>query len=381
MQPAPLDASAPVEAAARHFLNVYGKWFGIRDPQRELKLLRSRESLDRGRSSVRFQQNYQNVPVLGGEIIVNFDAAKNVTSVNGKVLPDISIDLTPQVDSSTAQATALQAVAKWYQRPDSDLEVSPAAPWIYNPVLLIPSKGLTALTWRMDVISRNGTPPIRELVLVDAQRGNIMLHFNQVDTAKNISTHTMNGSDDEAALPGALVCTYPTDLSCVAGDADARAAHGYASDTYDFYLNTHGRDGIDGAGMPIISSVHFGVGYQNAFWDGQQMVYGDGFSAADDVVGHELTHGVTSHESGLFYYYQSGAINESFSDVWGEFVDLTNGKGTDTPAVRWSMGEDVPGLGAIRSMINPPQFGDPDKMTSPNYYTGPEDNGGVHTNS
>ncbi|MER2584227.1 MAG: M4 family metallopeptidase, partial [Candidatus Competibacter sp.] len=381
MQPAPLDPTAPAEAAARHFLNVYGKWFGISDPQQELKLLRSRESLDRGRSSVRFQQNYQNIPVLAGEIIVNFDAAKNVTSVSGKVLPDISLDLTAQVNISTAQTTALQAVAKWYQRPDSELEVSPAALWIYNPVLLMPSKGVTTLVWRMEVRSRDGVPSIRELVLVGAQRGDIVLHFNQVDTAKNLNTYTMNGSSNEAALPGALVCVYPSDLICALGDADARAAHIYAGDTYDFYLNTHGRDSIDGAGMPIISSVHFGVGLQNAFWNGQQMVYGDGFSAADDVVGHELTHGVTQYESGLFYYYQSGAINESFSDVWGEFVDLTNGKGNDTPAVRWLMGEDIPGIGAIRSMNNPPLYNNPDKMTGGFYYTGADDQGGVHTNS
>ncbi|MCP5449373.1 MAG: M4 family metallopeptidase [Gammaproteobacteria bacterium] len=379
-QPAPLDPSAPAEAAARHFLNVYGKWFGVLDPQRELKLLRTQESLDRGRSSVRFQQAYQGIPIFAGEMIVNLDAAKNVTSVNGKILPNIVLDPTPQLDASMAQATALQAVAKWYQMPEYELEVSPAVLWIYNPILLTQSKGFTALAWRMEV-KAHGLTPIRELVLVNAQNGNIVLHFNQIDSAKNLKTYTMNGSDNYADLPGSLVCTYPNDLICAAGDSDAKAAHGYASDTYDFYLNTHGRDSIDGAGMMLISSVHYGVGYQNAFWDGQQMVYGDGFSAADDVVGHELTHGVTEHESNLIYYYQSGAINESFSDVWGEFMDLTNGKGTDTPAVRWLMGEDVPVIGAIRSMSNPPQFGDPDKITSTNYFLGDWDNGGVHINS
>lgn len=118
------------------------------------------------------------------------------------------------------------------------------------------------------------------------------------------------------------------------------------------------------------------------------MVYGDGYSQADDVVGHELTHGVTEKESGLFYYYQSGAINESFSDVWGELIDLTNGSGTDTAGVRWEMGEDIPGIGAIRDMSDPTLFGDPDKMTSANYYTGICNNinsncdqGGVHFNS
>ena len=114
-----------------------------------------------------------------------------------------------------------------------------------------------------------------------------------------------------------------------------------------------------------------------------QMVYGDeyGFPLADDVVAHELTHGVTQYESNLFYYYQSGAINESFSDLWGEYYDQTNGLGTDTATVKWQIGEDISVWVAIRNMSNPPDFGDPDKMSSPNYYEGDEDNGGVHHNS
>ncbi len=113
------------------------------------------------------------------------------------------------------------------------------------------------------------------------------------------------------------------------------------------------------------------------------MVYGAGFAAADDVVAHELTHGVTENESNLFYYMQSGAINESFSDIWGEFVDLTydGAFDNDTAGARWYLGEDVPVYGAIRNMANPPEFGDPDKMSSANYYCGSADYGGVHWNS
>ena len=123
--------------------------------------------------------------------------------------------------------------------------------------------------------------------------------------------------------------------------------------------------------MQLVSTIDFcpdrtsNCPYENAFWDGAQMVYGDGFATADDVVGHELTHGVTEFSSHLFYYQQSGAINESMSDVFGEYIDLVNGAGTDTPAVRWLMGEDIPGFGAIRDMENPPAFGDPDRMLSP----------------
>ncbi len=118
------------------------------------------------------------------------------------------------------------------------------------------------------------------------------------------------------------------------------------------------------------------------------MVYGDGYPV-DDIVGHELTHGVTEFESGLFYYYQSGAINESFSDVWGEFIDLSNSSGDDSASARWLIGEDRPVRGASRDMANPPThfpngFGDdPDRMQSDLYDADADedDNGGVHSNS
>ena len=113
------------------------------------------------------------------------------------------------------------------------------------------------------------------------------------------------------------------------------------------------------------------------------MVYGDAYSfaLADDVVAHELTHGVTKYESNLFYYYQSGAINESFSDVFGEYYDQSNRLGNDDPSVKWLIGEDISDLGAIRNMSDPNAFDNPDKMSSPNYYKDDGDNGGVHYNS
>jgi Zn-dependent metalloprotease len=194
-----------------------------------------------------------------------------------------------------------------------------------------------------------------------------------------IKTYTASNS---TALPGTFLCDQ-TDLNCASSDAHAKAAHNYAIGTYNLYLDQHNRNGIDQNNMPIISSVHYSSSYANAFWSGVQMVYGDkyGYPLADDVVAHELTHGVTQYESNLFYYYQSGAINESFSDLWGEYYDQTNGLGTDAAGVKWQIGEDISGQGALRNMSNPPAFGDPDKMSSPNYYEGQEDNGGVHYNS
>ena len=111
------------------------------------------------------------------------------------------------------------------------------------------------------------------------------------------------------------------------------------------------------------------------------MVYGDGYTSGNDVVGHELTHGVTYFESNLFYYMQSGALDESLSDIWGEYIDQTNGKGNDSPGVRWLMGEDVP-IGTIRgASATPLSLAIPDSISSPNYKCNPQDNGMVHSNS
>ena len=116
------------------------------------------------------------------------------------------------------------------------------------------------------------------------------------------------------------------------GDADADNAYTYLGDTYDYFWTQHGRDSWNGGGAALIATVHYcpnaaSCPYQNAFWNGSQMVFGDGFSAADDVVAHELTHAVTETSANLFYYMQSGALNESFSDIFGEAVDLSNGRG------------------------------------------------------
>ena len=192
------------------------------------------------------------------------------------------------------------------------------------------------------------------------------------------------------ALPG----TAPVRVEggAPSGSADADLAYDYLGDTYDFYYTNFGRDSLDGLGLTLIATVRYCSNdtspcpFQNAYWNDTQMMLGQGYAAADDVVAHELTHGVTQYTSGLFYYMQSGAINESLSDIFGEFVDLTNGRGTDSAAVRWKIGEDLPG-GAARDMKDPPSistsFGPyPDRMTSSNYFCGNGgDSGGIHINS
>ncbi len=378
------SAAAVAEASARDFLGAYGSLFGLSSAPGELSVLRA-PVRDDGRAYVRFQQHVQGVPVFGGELIVQVDKSGNVEAVIGEALPDVSLDTTPTVAGPAARQTALDSVAAPNGTTASSLLAGEPALWLYQPSLTEPNGGPTRLVWRFEV-----TPialrPIRQLVLVDAHTGAVALSFNQIDTVLNRQTYDANNG---TTLPGTLQCDE-TNPTCSGGDAHEVAAHLHAGQTYTFYLNLHGRDSIDDAGLTLISTVHYDSGYFNAFWNGTQMVYGDAadFPLADDVVAHELTHGVTDYESELFYYYQSGAINESLSDVWGEFLDLTNGTGTDTAPVRWQMGEDATGLGAIRDMEDPTLFNDPDKMTS-NLYRSVSgdvsnsafDNGGVHHNS
>ncbi len=197
-----------------------------------------------------------------------------------------------------------------------------------------------------------------------------------------LTTYTAGNA---TSLPGTQVCSGDNGI-CTGGDTHAQSAHANAYSAYQWYQTWFGRNSIDGNGMQINSVVHYGSNYQNAFWNGYMLIYGDGygFPFADDVVAHEYTHGVTQYESNLFYWYQSGAINESFSDLWGEAIDQVNGRGNDTADVKWLIGENVTGHGAFRNMADPPAFGQPDSMTSSKYCdigTCLDDNGGVYINS
>ncbi len=187
-------------------------------------------------------------------------------------------------------------------------------------------------------------------------------------------------------------------------DAAVNEAYDGSGITYDLYKDIYGRDSIDGRGMRLDSTVHYGKGYDNAFWNGTQMVYGDGdedqpeqdrlfnrFTIAVDIIAHELTHGVTQFEAKLAYWEQSGALNESFSDVFGALVKQYQRNQTAAEA-DWIIGEglftaNVEGVG-IRSMKEPgsayndPLIGkDPQPGHMNAYVNTVEDNGGVHINS
>lgn len=196
-------------------------------------------------------------------------------------------------------------------------------------------------------------------------------------------------------LPGRLV---RSEGSRSGKDAAVNEAYAGSGATYDFYWKVFGRNSIDGRGMRLDSTVHYGRSYDNAFWNGHQMVYGDGdgeifrpFTKALDVIGHELFHGVIEHEANLQYQGQSGALNESFSDVFGSLVKQYR-LGQTAAEADWLIGCGLfmPGIQAkgIRSMKAPGTAfddrilgRDPQPAHMDGFVATPEDNGGVHLNS
>jgi len=380
-RPSGLSASVAPSAAARAFLDRHDDAFGVR--ARDLRATATVRGTA-GRSTVRFQQLHDGVPVLGGELVVSLDAKRNVLSASGEALAG-DVATTPGVGAGAARDAAVTAVARGEGVSAFQLAAELPELAIYDAGLLGgPGPEPASLVWRLEVTSRSATP-IDQLVLVDAQRGTVALTIDQIEHAKDRTV--CDAANANAQLPCTAPVVTEADLPGAGDHADVGAAFEYAGDTYDFFAGL-GRDSLDDNGMTLKSTVRYcdpsqTCPYQNAFWDGEQMVYGQGYAAADDVVGHELGHGVTDFSSHLFYYYQSGAINESLSDVFGELIDQTNGAGNDSAEVKWQVGEDVPGGGAIRDMETPGAYGDPDRMTSPNYTADATeaDAGGVHTNS
>jgi Zn-dependent metalloprotease len=206
---------------------------------------------------------------------------------------------------------------------------------------------------------------------------------------------TVSTADNTVTLPGRVVRVEGAPAT---GDAATDEAYDGVGATYDLYVSAYDRHSVDDAGLPLPATVHYGTGYDNAFWDGERMVFGDGdgelfirFTVAVDVIGHELTHAVTEATAGLAYSGQSGALNESVSDVFGSLVKQQQ-LGQDAADADWLIGAGlftpaVQGV-ALRSMRAPGTAYDDDVLGRDpqpahmrDYVDTTDDNGGVHINS
>ncbi len=256
-------------------------------------------------------------------------------------------------------------------------------------------------------IVEKGTPEQRQMAAntlsIDATLRAFRASARTFETAPSV---------EALAQPGEKRCTiYDADHSQqlpgrrVRGEGDppsrdvaVNEAFDGLTDTWNFFWSVYGRNSIDDEGMPLDATVHFGQSYNNAFWNSQQMVFGDGdgrlfnrFTIAVDIIGHELGHGVTEDEAQLAYLFQPGALNESMSDVFGSLVKQAR-RNQAAGAADWLIGEGLlaPGVQgvALRSMKEPgsayndPVLGrDPQPAHMRDFVRTYEDNGGVHINS
>ncbi|MFC7847740.1 M4 family metallopeptidase [Arthrobacter sp. NPDC057388] len=249
---------------------------------------------------------------------------------------------------------------------------------------------------RFSAVARAAREALHHVGAVHAARTSapsVPAGIRQVEPAP-VSRSVFDAKSGES-LPGQVV---RKEGDAPTGDPAVDEAYDGLGHTHSLYADAFGRNSIDGQGMPLKATVHFGRMYDNAFWDGQQMVFGDGdgevferFTRSLSVIGHELAHGVTQFSAGLAYRNQAGAINESVSDVFGALVEQYVRKQSSAEA-SWLIGEglftpQVQGS-ALRSMKAPGTAYDddvlgrdpqPDSMDS--YVRTRADNGGVHINS
>ncbi len=379
----------------------------------------------------RFDQTYAGVKVEQGEYLVH-ERNGRVESVNGMWIDGIEINTTAALTEAAALNYAMIYTGaqsyKWQDVGEEahlrEIKNDPTATWLPKGELVIVCanndvyKRDLHLAWKLDIYA--SVPVSRRYVYVDAQTGAIVAvkermhdidvpatggtmysgtqsftcdqvsanNYRLRETARGLGVRTLNANNSTNTAGATDFTNTTTTWTSTANDDDAaRDAHWGAEQTYDYFWLEHGRNGLDNAGFQMISYVHYDSNLDNAYWDGSSMSYGDGSQqpggfnplVSIDVCGHEFSHGVTEFTCNLVYQDESGAMNESFSDIMGTAIEFY----AKPTTADFLIGEEITvnANSALRNMQNPNQFGDPDTYGGTNYYTGTADNGGVHTNS
>ena len=431
-----------VAAAAYNYLEAVKPFLKLSNPDAELNIIKT-ETDDIETTHLRMQQTYMGVPVYGGEMILHQKADEDVSLLNGRFYPTPSLqNVKPSLSEDNVERIAVGDVAKTsivkpmtatemkilkYEKPKTELIV-------YHQNEKADDEHLAYhVTVRPNFLER-------WIYVIDAKSGEILDKYNHTCTldgsfkanatdlngvSRSINTYQSGtsynlidasksmfpGSAVKADDPQGVIWTIDATGSKVNEDLTIRqvsstnnawnnptgvSAHYNAGKAYDYYLSTHGRNSLNGKKGTIVSIINItdenGKGFDNAFWNGEYMGYGNGgtyfkpLAGGLDVAGHEMTHGVVENSANLEYKSQSGAINESMADCFGAMVERKTG------ADIWRLGEDVMKgnaypSGALRDLSNPNNGGRSlnDNGYQPaninQYYSGSEDNYGVHINS
>lgn len=382
-----------------NFLKVSGEIFNISNAHEKMSVVKQTTDFI-GFRHLTYQQIHEGVPIFDGKLIFHYDKNQNLSTINGFTLGNIKVSSTPSISKEGAEEIAMKAVMAEpqhhnhshgqnthnthhnHQRSSAPLKVVASQMYFFHSGMI---KGIHGTIHLIHHIEIRNDVDVREFVFVDAHSGKILEHYSGMSHAlsrKLFESNTGNLVWEEGdALPGSLDQWQQNEIIA-------------AGHTYHLFNNMFGFTSYDGADaeMQTINNNPT-INCPNATWNGVSANYCTG-TAADDVVAHEWGHAYTEYNSNLIYLWQSGALNESYSDVWGEVVDLFNNyedAGEDnsvrttnscSESNRWKMGEDATAFGgAIRDMWDPTCNGDPGKVTDSQYFCSDADSGGVHANS
>jgi len=388
------NSSASAEQRAIAFLREHGGLIGMSDAERALTGAQSGPVAARGASTlkagkatkdslgsshVRLDQSYEGLPVFGAQVVVHMNE-RGITGVSGQFVPDINIGSNAAIKEAAAQAIAARALGGQLTVVKTELSV-------YRKGLLAGYPGQSLLAYNIEVTDGRH---VRMQIWIDALKGTVLDRIPLTHAALNRIIYTPDydpmfavrheGEPFVGPLPAGTTGANPIDNLYL-----------FAGQEYNLFASAFGRDSYDGLGHTMNSVLLVNDQCPNAYWNGITTNYCPDFDA-DDVVAHEWTHAYTQFTHGLIYSYQAGGLNEAYSDIFGETVDLINGvdaeggsNNTDymPDGQRWQVGEDVPtinaeALGFLRDMWEPTHYGNPDRVSSPNYDCAP---GAVHNTS
>lgn len=408
---------SPKLSEIESLLNSFGKTpFQLREIKRETDQL--------GITHIKFQQISHSIPFELNHVTAHLQHGE-IVSLNGNLVSEIPTSAATSITERAALDAALNSINasqyKW-ELPEEEAFIKedtqdPSATFYPKGELVyLQTKKGVALTYKFNIYSHQ--PVSRADYYVDAGHGKVIFKNDYIHHAdangsgntgysgtRTIVTDSLSSTSYRLreAGRGNGIETYDMNTGTTYGsavdftDSDnnwtsttnddqyALDAHWGAEMTYDYFLNVHSRNSIDGLGFKLVSYIHYDNNYVNAFWDGSRMTYGDGNGTSITpltsmaIAGHEISHGLTSNTANLVYSYESGALNESFSDIFGVAIDFW----ARPTLADWEMGDEIysSGTNYFRSMSNPKAKGDPDTYLGTNYYLGTADNGGVHTNS
>lgn len=375
--------STDAKTKASEFLAENFRAFNLRSAN-DLVLLD--ETTDNyGLKNVTYRQQYQGIPVYDGLLKFHFNAKEELSSINGNSISIAKLNTVPDITTAEAEIIARDMVSKQdLNKSNTPLQTAKTNLIIFPKNLMQGGIVTPYLAYQIEVTNKKD---VREYIFINAHTGELVEQFTGIHPIDRKLYETNTTATNLKWKEGDA---FPGTLSSWQQNEVVTSEH-----VYNFFKNAFGYVSYDAADHTMITVNNDPtISCPNARWNGTYAGYCDG-TATDDVIAHEWGHAYTEYTSGLIYQYQSGALNESYSDVWGETIDLINNymdEGENlsvrtttacSGSLRWKVGEDATSFGgAIRDMWNPNCNGDPAKvLDAANYYCGTADSGGVHTNS